>query len=68
MAVSTSKKNSQVRAKSGYLTGVFGCLCPWGNGRVMRHPRRVMGENKSEIPYIWWFKGAVPLFTYQKDG
>ena len=26
MAVSTSKKNSQVRAKSGYLTGVFGCL------------------------------------------
>ena len=26
MAVNTSKKSSQVRAKSGYLTGVFGCL------------------------------------------
>ena len=71
-AASTSDKASQVRGKSGDLGGIFGRF------GALRGARGVT-DGWYVTPGGWWgrtnqkdlvfddFKGAVPLFTYEKN-
>ena len=72
MEASTSDSIGQVGAKSGYLDGIFGCFgalrgAPGVTDGWCAPPGGCWGRMNPKDLTIDGFKGAVPLFTYEKD-